>query len=117
MFLQRARILPQVKRARFNFSNRGSGLLMHPTSLPGPHGGGDIGLEARRFADFLSSAGQTWWQMLPVGPAGPPPGNSPYSSSSSFAGSPYLIDLNALFEQGLLDARDVESARELQRNP
>jgi 4-alpha-glucanotransferase len=117
MFLQRARIQRAVKKARFSFSRRGSGILMHPTSLPGPHGSGDMGAEARRFADFLSSAGQTWWQMLPVGPAGPPPGNSPYSSSSSFAGSAYLIDLTALSEQSLLTAREIEPTRDLQRNP
>ena len=96
MFLQRASIVRVVKKPRFQFNRRGSGLLLHPTSLPGPHGSGDIGAEARRFADFLAAAGQTWWQMLPVGPPGAPPGNSPYSSSSSFAGNPCLIDLAAL---------------------
>src|SRR3954464_750626 len=104
MFLQSARILPRVKRPRFQLNRRGSGLLMHPTSLPGPHGSGDIGAESRRFADFLAAAGQTWGQMLPVGPPGVP-GNSPYSSSSSFAGSAQLIDLTALAEQGLLTRR------------
>lgn len=116
MFLRRARILGRVKKVRFQFNRRGSGLLMHPTSLPGPHGSGDIGAESRRFADFLSSAGQTWWQMLPVGPAGAPPGNSPYSSSSSFAGNPYLIDLTALAEQGLLTKQDIAPTRDLARN-
>src|SRR5438552_11236443 len=117
MFLQSARILRSVKRPRFSFARRGSGLLMHPTSLPGPHGSGDIGAEARRFADFLAAAGQTWWQMLPVGPAGAPPGNSPYSSSSSFAGNPSLIDLASLVERGLLAKEQIAPTRGISRNP
>src|SRR5690606_29531548 len=75
-------------------TDRASGLLLHPTSLPGPHGSGDLGQEARRFAGFLFDAGQRWWQMLPVGPVGY--GNSPYSALSAFAGSPLLLDLDAL---------------------
>lgn len=73
---------------------RASGLLLHPTSLPGPYGCGDLGPEARAFAGFLFEAGQRWWQMLPVGPVGY--GNSPYSAQSAFAGSPLLLDLDAL---------------------
>jgi 4-alpha-glucanotransferase len=117
MFLQSRPILRRVNKPRFQFSRRGSGLLMHVTSLPGAHGSGDIGAEAHRFADFLAAAGQTWWQMLPVGPANGGAGNSPYSSPSSFAGNPYLIDLSALAHDGLLDARDVATTRQLQRNP
>ena len=116
MFLQRSRILPAVNKPRFQFNRRASGLLMHPTSLPGPHGSGDIGGEARKFADFLAAAGQTWWQMLPVGPAGAPPGNSPYSSSSSFAGNPYLIDLSALVEENLLTRDDIEPTLQIARS-
>ena len=116
MFLQSARILRGVKKTRFSLDRRGSGLLMHPTSLPGPHGSGDIGSAARRFVDFLVAAGQTWWQMLPVGPAGAPPGNSPYSSSSSFAGNPCLIDLHALLEQELLTKQEVAPTRDLADN-
>jgi 4-alpha-glucanotransferase len=67
---------------------RASGLLLHPTSLPGDHGSGDLGPAAHAFVDFLSQAGQAWWQMLPVGPPGAAPGFSPYSSTSAFAGSP-----------------------------
>lgn len=59
MFLQRARILRTVSKPRFQFNRRASGVLMHPTSLPGPHGCGDIGSGARAFADFLQAAGQT----------------------------------------------------------
>jgi 4-alpha-glucanotransferase len=86
---------------------RSSGVLLHPTSLPGPHGSGDFGPEARRFADFLAAAGQRWWQMLPLGPTGY--GNSPYSAESAFALSPLLIDLHALTEDGLLDQDDLEA--------
>lgn len=73
------------------------------TSLPGPFGSGDLGTPALDFADWLQSAGQTWWQMLPVGPIGP--GNSPYSSHSAFAGNPYLISLTGLQKDGWLPAR------------
>ena len=69
-----------------------------------------MGAEARRFADFLESARVRWWQMLPVNPPGAPPGNSPYSSTSAFAGSPWLINLNMLMEDGLLDRGDVQPA-------
>lgn len=81
---------------------RTSGVLLHPTSLPGPHGIGDLGDGARRFVDFLAAAGQRWWQMLPLGPTGY--GDSPYSAESAFAGDPLLLDLAALAAQGLLAA-------------
>jgi 4-alpha-glucanotransferase len=87
---------------------RSSGVLLHPTSLPGPHGSGDLGHEARKFIEFLASAGQRWWQMLPVGPPGY--GNSPYSVQSAFAGSPLLISLEALAAEGLLAKSDLEGA-------
>ena len=74
---------------------------MHLTSLPGPYGSGDLGHEAFTFADFLAAAGQRWWQMLPVGPPDVV-GNSPYSSCSAFAGSPWLVSLERLAEDGLL---------------
>jgi len=74
--------------------DRSSGLLLHITSLPGPHGNGDLGKEARAFVDFLARSGQRWWQMLPVGPVGH--GSSPYSAQSAFAGSPLLVDLESL---------------------
>ena len=84
---------------------RTAGILLHLTSLPGPHGSGDLGPAARRFADFLVATGHRWWQMLPIGPIGP--GNSPYSSHSAFAGNPLLISLEALVEDGLLTRSDV----------
>ena len=95
----------------FTFNRRSSGLLLHVTSLPGPHGSGDLSEEARRFVDFCADAGQTWWQMLPVGPPGAPPFNSPYSSSSSAAGSAYLVSLEGLARDGLLETAGVAGAR------
>ena len=83
---------------------RSSGVLLHPTSLPGPVGAGDIGPAAHRFAETLKAFGQSWWQMLPVVPPGA--GDSPYSAFSAFAGSPQLISLESLVEQGLLDKED-----------
>jgi len=81
---------------------RSSGILLHPTSLPGPFGIGDLGPEARRFADFLAGAGQTLWQVLPLGPTGY--GDSPYQCFSALAGNPLLISLELLSEDGLIDA-------------
>ena len=86
---------------------RTSGILLHPTSLPGPHGSGDLGDEARRFVRFLQRAGQTWWQVLPLHPPGP--GDSPYQALSTFAGSPLLIDLNELVHLHLVEAAELET--------
>ncbi len=85
---------------------RSSGVLMHLTSLASPYGIGTMGQAARDFADFLSEAGQTWWQTLPIGPTSY--GDSPYQSFSTFAGNPYLIDLDDLREEGLLKAGEYE---------
>ena len=82
---------------------RAAGILLHPTSLPGPHGVGTLGDEAYRFLDYLVRGRQTYWQVLPLGPTGY--GDSPYSSSCSMAGNPLLIDL-----QRLLDAGDLHGA-------
>ena len=92
---------------------RTSGVLLHLTSLPGPHGSGDLGPAAHRFADFLAESRQSWWQMLPVGPVGC--GNSPYQALSAFAGDPLLISLAKLADDGLLDAKDLEPSRDLRR--
>jgi 4-alpha-glucanotransferase len=77
---------------------RYSGVLMHPTSLPGKYGIGDLGQEAYRFVDFLAHARQGLWQVLPLGPTGY--GDSPYASFSSHAGNPLLIDLETLVVDG-----------------
>jgi 4-alpha-glucanotransferase len=84
---------------------RASGILLHPTSLPGRHGIGDLGAGARAFVDFLQRSGATFWQILPLVPPGP--GGSPYSSRSSLAMNTYLIDLDALVRAGLLTQDDV----------
>ena len=79
-------------------SNRSSGILMHISSLPSPYGIGTLGKEAYEFADFLHTARQKYWQVLPISPCD----DSPYSSCSAFAGNPYFIDLDTLIEEGLL---------------
>ena len=85
---------------------RSSGILMHITSLPGPYGVGTMGKQAFAFVDFLKRAGQSLWQILPLTPTGY--GDSPYQSCSTYAGNHYLIDLEALIEEGLLRKSEVE---------
>jgi len=86
-------------------ADRAAGLLLHPTSLPGPHGVGDLGAPAHGFVDFLAAAGQRWWQMLPIHPPGE--GNSPYTAVSAFAGNPLLIAPEPLAEAGLLRRGEI----------
>ncbi len=88
---------------------RASGVLLHPTSLPGPDGSGDFGADARRFVDWLAEAGQGLWQILPLNPVGP--GHSPYMSPSAFAIDPRLVAIDELVRRGWLDADDVAAAR------
>lgn len=88
---------------------RASGILMHITCLPSRYGIGSIGGEARRFADFLREAGQHFWQILPIGPTSY--GDSPYQSCSTYAGNPYLIDLDLLARDGLLTEGELEDNR------
>ncbi|SHF29102.1 4-alpha-glucanotransferase [Mariniphaga anaerophila] len=85
---------------------RNSGVLAHVTSLPGQEGIGTLGKDAFRFIDFLAETGQTFWQILPLGPVGY--GNSPYQCYSAFAGNPLLIDLNLLVEEDILSRNDLE---------
>ena len=87
---------------------RGSGILLHITSLPSAYGIGDLGPEAYRFADFLGAAKQRYWQVLPLNPTDPIYGNSPYSSNSAFAGNTLLISPEQLFEEGLLSRGDLD---------
>jgi 4-alpha-glucanotransferase len=88
---------------------RSSGILLHITSLPSPFGIGDLGEEARAFIDFLHNAGQTLWQILPLGPTGY--GNSPYQSLSAFAGNTLLIDPRALISEGWLNETVIGTVR------
>jgi 4-alpha-glucanotransferase len=85
-----------------DLEQRAAGVLLHVTSLPGPHGIGDFGPEAYRFVDWLQTAGQRIWQWLPTNPIGP--GNSPYQSVSAFAGSPLMVALEPLVAAGWLAA-------------
>ena len=79
---------------------RESGILLHLSSLPSPHGIGAMGAAAREFVDFLAAAGQRYWQLLPICPTSY--GDSPYQSFSTYAGNPYFIDLDLLAGEGLL---------------
>jgi len=90
-------------------TTRASGILLHPTSLPGPFGIGDLGDEAYRFADFLVAGGQGLWQVLPLGPTGS--GASPYSCDSAFAGNTLLISPEKLVEVGLLLGKELIAAQ------
>ena len=87
---------------------RSAGILLHPTSLPGAFGIGELGEVACRFVDFLAESGQSLWQILPLGPTGY--GDSPYACLSAFAGNPLLISLAGLVAQGDLDAQDLAQA-------
>src|SRR5215467_9709171 len=84
---------------------RSGGILLHPTSLPGPYGIGDLGPQAYHFVDWLESTGCKWWQVLPLGPTGF--GDSPYQCFSAFAGNPYLISPETLVQDGLIAASDL----------
>src|SRR5687768_14277174 len=85
---------------------RSAGVLLHVTSLPGRYGVGDLGPAAYRWVEALGRAGQTWWQVLPLGPPGA--GYSPYQSFSAFAGNPTLISPDLLVRDGLLRRSDVD---------
>jgi 4-alpha-glucanotransferase len=87
---------------------RASGILLHPTSLPGRYGIGELGDAAFQFVDFLAAAKQSLWQVMPLGPTGY--GDSPYQCFSAFAGNPLLISLEHLAREGFLEHVDLESA-------
>ena len=86
---------------------RVAGVLMPITSLPSPYGIGTIGKEAREFAEFLANAGQSIWQILPAGPTSY--GDSPYQSFSTYAGNPYLIDLDTLVEEEIISQEQLDA--------
>jgi 4-alpha-glucanotransferase len=88
--------------------DRRSGVLLHPTSVPGPHGAGDLGGGAHRFASWLAAAGQRLWQVLPLGPTGY--GDSPYQALSARAGNPLLVSLELLRDEGWLEDADLAGA-------
>jgi 4-alpha-glucanotransferase len=101
-----------VAEPLFNWlTTRGAGILLHPTSLPGDTGIGTLGQSARRFVDFLADVGMKYWQVCPLGPTGY--GDSPYQCFSAFAGNPYLIDLDDLKQEGLLQEADLTVLRNL----
>ena len=85
---------------------RSAGILLHPTSLPGKYGIGDLGDDAFKFIDFLEKAGQKLWQVFPLGPTGY--GDSPYQCFSAFAGNPNLVSPDKLKEDGLLHDHDLQ---------
>ena len=101
------RLLPQELSGmqKMEFPSRTSGILLHPTSLPGPHGIGSLGPGSYRFVDFLVRAQQTVWQILPLSPPGF--GNSPYSAFCSVAGNPLLVSLRQLMQVGDLEPCDT----------
>ncbi len=88
--------------------DRQSGVFLHITSLPGPHGIGDLGEGARDFVDYLARADQRLWQFCPLGPTSSAMGNSPYQAFSAFAGNPLLVSLTRLQERGWLTDDDLE---------
>ena len=85
---------------------RDAGILLPISALPSPYGIGTLGGAAREFVDFLAAAGQSCWQLLPIGPTSY--GDSPYQSFSTFAGNPYFIDLDDLAEEGLLERSEFQ---------
>lgn len=95
------------KRKELNMFTRGSGILLHLSSLPAPHGIGDMGPIAYTFADMLVAGAQLYWQVLPLNPTHPGSYNSPYFSSSALAGNPLLISLERLCDEGLLTPADI----------
>src|SRR5690625_2441060 len=99
---------------RSNFlsgDSRRGGILLHPTSLPGEYGIGELGSEALNWLEFLHQAGQRLWQVLPLGPTGY--GDSPYQSFSSFAGNPLLISVERLLQAGWLRRDELAELRAL----
>jgi 4-alpha-glucanotransferase len=104
-----------TKFEEVKMKRRRSGILPQITSLPSPHGIGDLGPWAYRFAGFLSETEQSFWQVLPLNPTSTARGNSPYSSPSAFAGNPFLISPEFLVEEDFLSKwglKDIASLYE-----
>ncbi|MCI5142438.1 MAG: hypothetical protein D3909_12125, partial [Candidatus Electrothrix sp. ATG1] len=95
------------KQYPLSSDTRSSGVLMHISSLPSPFGVGDLGSGSFDFIDFLARSGQQYWQVLPLGPTHEVFGNSPYMSSSAFAGNPLFISPEQLIQDGLLSKEDL----------
>ena len=93
-----------------NIKNRGCGVLLHITSLPGPYGIGEIGKEALAFIDVLDEMGQKYWQFLPTNY--PAQYNSPYDTDSAFAQNPLLLSIDSLIQDGLLSHHDIKKVPE-----
>src|SRR5438105_11047481 len=93
--------MPEIKR-------RSAGILLHPTSLPGRYGIGDLGPVAHAWVDALARAKQAWWQVLPLGPTGY--GDSPYQSLSAFGGNGNLLSPDLMVQDGLIAERDLAAA-------
>jgi 4-alpha-glucanotransferase len=91
-----------------SLGRRGSGILLHITSLPSPYGIGDLGTGAYKFVDFLKAAGQSFWQILPLNPTSSIHGNSPYSSFSAFAGNSILISPELMVKDGIISRADIK---------
>ena len=92
-----------------NMGDRGSGVLLHITSLPSSFGIGDLGPSAYAFADWLAESKQRYWQILPLNPTGLAYGNSPYHSTSAFAGNPLLLSPEILVQEGFLPGKELEA--------
>ena len=103
------KVFPIIKEEPEMEKKRGSGILLPVTALPSKYGIGCFSKEAYDFVDFLAEAGQSFWQVLPLGPTGY--GDSPYQSFSTFAGNPYLIDLTELIELGLLTEKECNAKK------
>lgn len=100
---------PKLFVRQVEVGSRDCGILLHLTSLPGPHGIGDMGESACRFIDFLQAGRQKYWQMLPLNPPGK--GDSPYNAFSAFAGNPLLIAPDLLIKEGLLSVEELSAVR------
>src|SRR5210317_1329830 len=90
--------------------DRGSGIILHISSLPGPFGIGSLGRSAYSFVDFLANSGQSYWQFLPLGPVTDISAYSPYMSSSAMAGNQLFIDIDDLVEKGLIPGQKLAKA-------